>query len=101
MKIAHLLTELAKADVVVFTDGKSIKLRHFQPLDQSLLEIIRNQKPEIIDYLKQPNYTLWFYRIGNQCGYTRMGLMTADQQQAQKQLEVLYNKLITGLQRSQ
>ena len=101
MKITNLLAELAGAGVVVFTDGENIKLRHFQPLDQALLEIIRNQKPEIIDYLKQPNYTLWFYKIDNQCAYTRMGLMTADHQQAQQQLETIYSKPITGLQRSQ
>ena len=101
MKITHLLAELAGADVVVFTDGVSIKLRHFQPLDQSLLNVIRNHKPEILDYLNRPNYTLWFYKIGDQCGYTQMGLMTADQQQAQQQLEAIYNKPITRLQRRQ
>lgn len=101
MKIAHLLTRLAKADVIVFTDGETIKLRHSQPLEQSLLKIIRSQKPEIIHYLKQPNYTLWFYKIDNQHGYTRMGLMTTDHQQAQQQLEAIYNKPITRLQRRQ
>ena len=101
MKITTLLAELASAEVVVFTDGKSIKLRHFQPLDQTLLDLIRNHKPEILDYLNRPNYTLWFYKIDNQCGYTRMGLMTADHEQAQQQLETIYNKPITGLQRSQ
>ena len=99
MKITHLLAELAGADVVVFTDGESIKLRHFQPLDQSLLNVIRNHKPEILDYLNRPNYTLWFYKIGNQCGYTQMGLMAADHRQAQLQLEAIYHQPITGLRR--
>lgn len=101
MKITHLLAELAGADVVVFTDGESIKLRHFQPLDQSLIDVIRNHKLEILDYLNRPNYTPWFYKIGSQYGFTQMGLMTADHQQAQLQLEAIYDKPITSLQRGQ
>ena len=54
-------------------------------------------KPE----MKPAIYCLWFYKIDNQCGYTRMGLMTNKPAEAQLQLEAIYNKPITGLQRSQ
>ena len=43
-------------------------------------------------------YTLWFYKIDNQCGYTQMGLMTDSATEAQLQLEAIYNKPITALQ---
>ena len=101
MKITQIFAELAVANVVVFADGDNIKLRHYQPIDKTLLDVISSCKPEIIDYLNRPNYTLWFYKIDNQYGYTRMGLMTADQLKAQQQLEAIYNKPITSLQRRQ
>ena len=42
-------------------------------------------------------YTLWLYKTSNLDGFTRMGLMTDNQDEAEKQLTEIYGKSVTGL----
>ena len=101
MQAITVINQLKSIGIALSIHGESIRATPKAAITNDARELIRINKPELIDYLNQSSYTLWFYKIDGQCGFTRMGLMTASADEAQQQLETIYSKPITGLQRRQ
>ena len=107
MNVSKLLYKMRTKGIELCMDNGSLRADSTSPLNDVQRQCLKQHKTKILEYLvqleasNQPNYTLWFYKIGAQCGYMRMGLKTADHHQAQKQLEAIYDKPITDLQRRQ
>ena len=92
-----LIAKLSKAGVNLNIAGQKIQAEPRRNITPEIRQLIRDNKERLLRQLKQPVYTLWFYRIGNQPGYTRQGLMTADKDKAQSILGDMYQQPVTGL----
>ena len=84
MDVSNLIEKMHISGIDLHVESDNLRVNSASRLNDEQRLYLKQHKTEILRYLlhlepaNQSNYTLWFYQIDNQGGYTRMGLMTAD-----------------------